>query len=180
VSRDFLPSVFFHQSTPPWALIHRLKLLRIWLQNRQEIRDNCLKFSASAASMRPLRQFQWGSGSGFDGFNETTEAASAAPMRPWKWLRRFQWDRGIHKKISTILIYTERYRQFSAQNYIEKSLASMVSMRQRKQIRWYQWNRGSGFSNVNETAEADSAVSMSPRKRIQRSQWERRILSDAA
>jgi hypothetical protein len=40
VSRDFRPSAFFHQSTPPRALIHGLKPFRIWLRNRREIRDN--------------------------------------------------------------------------------------------------------------------------------------------
>jgi hypothetical protein len=47
---------------------------------------------------KKLLRFQWGCGSGFGGFNETAEVASAAPMRLWKRLRWFQWDCGIHKK----------------------------------------------------------------------------------
>jgi hypothetical protein len=47
VSRDFRTSVFFHQSTPPRALIHRLKPFRILLlirrENRFGIRQNRLR-----------------------------------------------------------------------------------------------------------------------------------------
>jgi hypothetical protein len=38
VSRDFRPSVFFHQTIPPRALIHGLKPFCIWLGIRQEKR----------------------------------------------------------------------------------------------------------------------------------------------
>jgi hypothetical protein len=38
VSRDFRPLVFFHQTIPPWALIHGLKPFRIWIRIRRENR----------------------------------------------------------------------------------------------------------------------------------------------
>jgi hypothetical protein len=41
--------------------------------------------------------------------------------------------------------------------------ASTVSMALRKQITWFQCDRGSGFSSFNVTAEVASAVSMRPR-----------------
>jgi hypothetical protein len=42
VSRDFWPLVFFHQSTPPRALTHRLKPYRIWLRIHRDNRfKNC-------------------------------------------------------------------------------------------------------------------------------------------
>jgi hypothetical protein len=93
-------------------------------------------------------------------------------MKPWKQLQRLQWDCGggfggfnetgeSLKKFPQHYLYPERW--FSAQNYVLKSLASAVSMRPQKRIRRSQLNRRSGFSSVNETAEADSAVSMRPR-----------------
>jgi hypothetical protein len=82
-------------------------------------------------------------------------------MRPQKRLPLFQWDRGILKKTSTTL-FLHRKVVFSTKLRL-KSLASAVSMRPRKQIRRSQRNRGSRFSGLNETAEADSAVSMRPR-----------------
>jgi hypothetical protein len=39
-----------------------------------------------------------------------------------------------------------------------KSSDSAVSMWRRKQIQWFTWDRGSGFSGLSETAEAGSAV----------------------
>jgi hypothetical protein len=57
---------------------------------------------------------------------------------------------------------------------------SAVSMKLRKRIQQSQWDRGSGFSGVNETAEEDSAVSIRQQKRIQQSQWDRGILCDTA
>jgi hypothetical protein len=43
-NRDALPSVFFHQTIPPWVLIHRLNPIRIRFricrENRYENRQN--------------------------------------------------------------------------------------------------------------------------------------------
>jgi hypothetical protein len=48
VSQDFRPSVFFHQTIPPRALIHGLKPFRIWLRICRENRDNFWKYMVSA------------------------------------------------------------------------------------------------------------------------------------
>jgi hypothetical protein len=156
VSRDFRPSVFFINQ--PRALIHGLKPFRIWIRNRWEIRDNRLKLSASAVSMRPRKRipgFQWGRGSGFGGFNKTEESSY----------------RGILNKISTTLFLHRkvvfstklRKKKFGFRGLVETVEADLaVSMRPRKRIQRSQWDRGSWFSCVNEAAEADSAVSMRP------------------
>jgi hypothetical protein len=48
-----------------------------------------------------------------------------------------------------------------------KSPTFAVWMWPRKQIQRFQWDQGSQFSGLNETAEADSAVSIRPRKPYQ-------------
>jgi hypothetical protein len=42
----------FNQTIPPRALIHKLKMFRIWLRIRQDFLDNYLQSSDSAVSMR--------------------------------------------------------------------------------------------------------------------------------
>jgi hypothetical protein len=114
------PWFFFHQSTHSRALIHGLKPFRIWHRIPWKIRDICLKWSASAVSMRPRKRilrFQWDRGSRFGGFIESAEVASTVPMsRFWRFsnqisrrtrshmrngfspwssvLGRFDWNRG--------------------------------------------------------------------------------------
>jgi hypothetical protein len=51
VARDFRPSFFFHQSTPPRALIHGLKPLCIWPNFRLKIEN----IRILAGSMTPLK-----------------------------------------------------------------------------------------------------------------------------
>jgi hypothetical protein len=90
VSQDFLPLIFFHQSTHLRVLIHRLKPFHIWFWICREIWDIHLKWLAFVVSMRPGKRiwlFQWDHGSWFrsfietagciPSFNEPTEAASA-------------------------------------------------------------------------------------------------------
>jgi hypothetical protein len=55
VTRDFRPSGFFHQSTLPRALIHGLKLFRIWLRIREDNRFWKSSKSVSVWSMPPLK-----------------------------------------------------------------------------------------------------------------------------
>jgi hypothetical protein len=43
VSREFRPSVFFHQTIPPWDLIHELKPFRIGLRTCRENQNNRLQ-----------------------------------------------------------------------------------------------------------------------------------------
>jgi hypothetical protein len=84
VSRDFRPSVFFHQTIPPRALIHGLKPFCIWLRFRQENRDNRLQSSDPVVSMRPR--------------NRTAGSVSAVSMRPRNRILRSHWDCGIGHK----------------------------------------------------------------------------------
>jgi hypothetical protein len=88
VSRDFRPSVFFHDTIPPRTLMHGLKAFCRWLHIRRDVRDNHLQISDSAVpavSMRPwywFPRFQWDHGIGSRGFNETMVSVPAVSMRP--------------------------------------------------------------------------------------------------
>jgi hypothetical protein len=110
--------------------------------------DSRLKWSASTVSRRlwkPLPQFQWDCGSGFGGFNETTESLKSNIIFP-------------QKGSFSIKLCFKKFGVRSLYDTAEADLA--VSMRPR-----------SGFSGINETAEADSVALMRPQKPIQRSQW---------
>jgi hypothetical protein len=104
---------------------------------------------------------QWDSGSRFRSFNEAVEGDLEVSMRPWKWHRHLQWDCGsgfgsfnetkesIQKNFNNIFLY--RKVVFSKNLCLKKF----------------------GFRGINETVEADLAVSMKPRKWIQWSQRDR-------
>jgi hypothetical protein len=103
----------FNQIIPPRVLFHGLKPFRIWLRIRREIRENRLKWSASAISMRQRNPYKnvniiffhqigtrylsfphktMSEKFGFRIFNDTAEADSEVSMRLRKRIQRSQWD----------------------------------------------------------------------------------------
>jgi hypothetical protein len=175
---------FFQQLTHPRALIHGLKLFHIWLRICQEIWYIHLKWSASAVYMRPwkplprfdetaeaasvvsmwpqkpLPRFQWDCGSWFGSFIETAEAASTVSMRLRKLIWRFHWDHGssfhgFNEAAEAALAVSVRlrnpYKIFS--NIIFPRKGSFQHKTMLKTV-WLWRDRRSGFSGLNETAEA--------------------------
>jgi hypothetical protein len=93
-------------SLRPRALIHGLKPFCIWLRNRREIRDNWLKLSAWAVSMRPLNPLprsHWHRWIHFCGLIEAAESAFVVSLRPPNPLLQFHWDRGNQTFLEVVL-----------------------------------------------------------------------------
>jgi hypothetical protein len=85
VSRDFRPLVFFHQSTPPRALTHRLQPFRIWLRIRRK-----------KSTLFEFQRCQWQRWNHFRGVNDSAETVSAVSMTSPKQFQRYQWHRWNH------------------------------------------------------------------------------------
>jgi hypothetical protein len=79
VSQDFRPSVFFHQTIPPRALIQGLKPFRIWLRICREKRD------------KSFEKFR------FRVINDTagSDLDSVVSMRQRMRIQRWHWPHGI-------------------------------------------------------------------------------------
>jgi hypothetical protein len=142
-------------------------LLRFQCNRRSRFRSfNETAEADLAVSLRPrkrLPRFQWDCGIWFGGFIETAEVASMVSMRPRKQLWRIQLDCGI--LIKTYIIFPRKG------SFQHKTMFKTV---------WLWRDCRSGFSGINETVEADSAVSMRQRKRLLLSQWDCGILCDTA
>jgi hypothetical protein len=142
-------------------------LLRFQCDRRSRFRGfNETAEADLAVSLRPrkrLPRFKWDCESWFGGFIETVEVASMVSMRPRKQLLRFQLDCGI--LIKTYIIFPWKG------SFQHKTMFKTV---------WLWRDRRSGFSGINETAEADSAVSMRQWKWLLISQWDWGILWDTA
>jgi hypothetical protein len=121
VSRDFYPWFFSHQNISSWSLIHGLNEFWTLIRIRREIRDNRLKSSASAVSMRPLKPDQ----------NFSIYTPSSLEL--------------ILKSLASVVSMSV----FSAFNEATEA-DSVISMRPRKRLPWFQLDRWSGFRGINE------------------------------
>jgi hypothetical protein len=168
---------FFHQSTPPRALTHRLKPFCIWLRIRQENRHyssflgvNDTVETISAVSMTPLKPFhrcQWHRWNRFSGVIDTAEtldliliavsAVSLTPLKPFQWCHWYRGNRfsGVIDTAETTMILKFKIALgFQPQNLFFAEF---------KRCQWHRWNN---FRGVNDTAETVSAVSMTPWKQL--------------
>jgi hypothetical protein len=137
VSRDFRPSIFFHKTISPRALIHGLKPFRIWLRLRR--------------------------GSGFGGLYQTADVALAVSMRP----RKPNFFRSSFVQRTTFLCINNVVDIFlriprspsdrgscSCSLYQTPEVASAVYIRLPKLVRQSISDHGSGFRGLYQTAEA--------------------------
>jgi hypothetical protein len=94
---------FFHQSTPPRALIHGLKPFRIWPNIRRKNRQysnfsgvNDPAATGLPGSLTPLKRFQWVHWplrNNFSGVIDPAKMFSAGSLTPLKQFQRGHWPR---------------------------------------------------------------------------------------
>jgi hypothetical protein len=163
LSRDFWPS----QSTPPRALIHGLKLFRIWLRIRRDIRfenrENrhfLLEFSFNIYVCYDFDNDLWlwlilsAVSSRIPLLIETAEAASVLTLRLLNPLPQSHWNHWIRFRslIETAEVKFFRYRFM---------LKTIFLLNLLPQSHWNPWIRFRGFI---EAAESTSAVSFRQRR----------------
>jgi hypothetical protein len=157
--KRFSTSGFFHQSTPPRALTHRIKPFRIWLHIRQNNQHyssfsgvNDTAETGSTVSMtlpKPFQRCHWHRKNCFSGVNDTAEIRG----KKFLWLKSL-WYFSFHD-----------HGRFSGLIDTAETV-SVESLMPLKRFQWCHWHRCIGFSGVIDTAESVSAVSLTALKQL--------------